>query len=91
MAPAESPERTFEMNAVICVFNIDKEGFNGIGSIKTDIYYSLGWLLFAANSKWTQDYGRTRSTFQNNRLAFPISVLSPQDRQIHETASFNRK
>ena len=25
----------------------------------------------------------------NHRLAFPISVLSPQDRQILETASYN--
>ena len=59
MAPAESAERTFEMNAVICVFNIDKEGFHRVSSIKTDIYYSAGWLLFAVISKWTQDYGRT--------------------------------
>ena len=80
------------MNAVICIFNIDKEGFHRISSIKTDIFYRLGWLCFAATSKWTRDYGRTRSTFQNkprHRLAFPISVLSPQDRQILKTASFN--
>ena len=50
MAPAVSPERPTEMNAVICVFNIKKEGFNGVSSIETDIYYRLGWLWFAANS-----------------------------------------
>ena len=86
MAPSESPERPAEMNAVICVFNIDKEGFKGVGSIKTDIYYRLGWLWFAANSKWTQDYGRTRSTFQN-KPQVSFSVLSPwfgtSTRQVH--------
>ena len=65
MAYPETPGRTFEMNAVICIFNIDKEGLHGVSSIKTDIYYRLGWLWFAAKSKWTRDYGRTRSTFQN--------------------------
>ena len=87
MAPAESTKRTVEMNAVICTFNIDKEGFHGVSLIKTDIYYRLGWLWFAAKSKWTQDYGRTRSTFQN-KPQVSFSVLSPRDRQIHETASF---
>ena len=51
MALAETPGRTVAMNAVICVFNIDKEGFHGVSSIKTDIYYRLGWLWFAAISK----------------------------------------
>ena len=69
MASAESTERTVEINAVISISNIDKEGFHGVSSIKTDIYYSLGWLCFAAISKWTQDYGRTRSTFQNKPQA----------------------
>ena len=65
MAPAVSPERPVEMNALICTFNIDREGLHGVSSIKTDIYYRLGWLWYAAKSKWTLDYGRTRSTFQN--------------------------
>ena len=85
MAPAETPERTLEMNAMICVFNIDKEGFYGISSIKTDIYYSLGMFWFAAISKWTQDYGRTRSTFQNKpQVSFsnirPVPTGSPDPR-----------
>ena len=51
MAPAASPERPAEMNLyLICIFNINKEGFNGVSSIKTDIYYSLGMLWFAATS-----------------------------------------
>ena len=55
-------------------------------SKRTSIYYSLGWLWFAANSKWTQDYGRTRSTFQNKQQV-SLSVLSPwigrSTRQVH--------
>ena len=77
MAFTASPELPAEMNAVICIFNIDKEGFNGVSLIKTDIYYRLGWLWFAATSKWTRDYGRTRSTFQN-KPQVSLSVLSPQ-------------
>ena len=42
MVPAESSERLAEMNAVICIFNIDKEGFHSVSSIKTDIYI-IGW------------------------------------------------
>ena len=76
MAPTVSPERPAKMNAVICIFNIDKEGFNGVSSIITDIYYRLGWLWFAANLKWTRDYDRTRSTFQN-KPQVSLSVLSP--------------
>ena len=80
MAPAVSPERPAKIYAVICVFNIDKEGFNGASSIKTDIYYSLGWLKFAANSKRMQDYGRTRSTFQNKpQVSFSNIRPVPQD------------
>ena len=89
MAPTESSERTFEMNAVICTFNIDKEGLHSVSSIKTDIYYRLGWLWFAAISKWTQDYGRTRSTFQNkpqvsfsNIRPVPTGPTDPTDRFI---------
>ena len=50
MAPAVSPKRPAEMNAVICIFNIDKEGFHGISSIKTDIYFALGFVWLAASS-----------------------------------------
>ena len=50
MAPAVSPERPAEMNAMICIFNIDKEGFHGVSSIKTDIYFMLGFVLLAASS-----------------------------------------
>ena len=85
MVPAISPEPTTEMNAVICTFNIDKEGFHGVSSIKTDIYYRLGWLWFAAISKWTPDYGRTLSTFQNKpQVSFsnirPVPTGSPDPR-----------
>ena len=65
MAPADSPEQPAEMNTMICIFNIGKEGFNGVSSIKTDIYYRLEWLWFATNLKWTRDYSQTRWTFQN--------------------------
>ena len=41
MVPADSPKRPAEMNAMICIFNIDKEGFKGVSSIKMDIYYRL--------------------------------------------------
>ena len=44
MVPADSPKRPAEMNAMICIFNIDKEGFKGVSSIKMDIYYRLEWL-----------------------------------------------
>ena len=77
------------MNAVIFVFNIDKEGLHGVSSIKTDIYYRLAWLCFAAISKCTQDYGRTRSTFQNkpqvslsNIRPVPAGSTDPTDRFI---------
>ena len=89
MAPADSPERTVDIIAVICTFNIDKEGSHGVSSIKTDIYYRLGWLWFAVKSKWTQDYGRTRSTFQNkpqvsfsNIRPVPTGSTDPTDRFI---------
>ena len=47
MVPTASPERPAEMNAVICIFNIDNEGFNGVSSIKTDIYFVHGFVLLA--------------------------------------------
>ena len=50
MPPAVSPERPAEMNAVICIFNIDKEDFNGVSSIKTDIYFSLGFVWLTSRS-----------------------------------------
>ena len=75
---------------VICTFHRGEEGFNGIRSIKTGIYYRLGWLWFAAISKWTQDYGRTRSTFQNkpqvslsNIRPVPTGSPDPRDSFIY--------
>ena len=35
---------------VICTFNIGKETFNEVISIKTDLYFALGWVSFAASS-----------------------------------------
>ena len=34
---------------VIYTFHRGEEGFNGGGSIKTDIYFTLGWVSFAAS------------------------------------------
>ena len=53
--------------------------------------YTIGWdgcgsLPFRNGRRITA--GRDRHFKTNHRLACPISVLSPQDRQIHETASF---
>ena len=44
---------------MIYTFNIDEEGFNGVKSIKTDIYYRLGWLWFAVTSIKRNGRGRT--------------------------------
>ena len=97
MAPTAEPA---EMNLyVISTFHRGEEGFNGISSIKTDIYYKLGWLWFAANSKWTRDYGPTRSTFQNKpQVSFsilsPHGLTDPRDRFIYidyKLASFHHK
>ena len=42
MAPTALPEWSAETNPyVICIFTINKEGFNGFSSIKTDIYFAL--------------------------------------------------
>ena len=82
------PNRPDDINVdVICTFHRGEEGFNVISSIKTDIYYRLGWLWFAAISKWTQDYGQTRSTFQNKpQVSFsnirPVPTGSPA-RSLH--------
>ena len=43
MAPTVSLERIAEMNAVICIFNINKEGFHGVSSIKRT--YTSRWDL----------------------------------------------
>ena len=32
------------------IFRTGEEGFNGVGSIKTDIYFALGWVSFAVSS-----------------------------------------
>ena len=68
---------------VIFTFNLAEEGFNGVGSIKTDIYYRLGWLWFAATLIKRNGHGitarPTRSTFQNKpKVSFRIyfSILS---------------
>ena len=90
MAPPVSPERPAEMNAVICIFDIDKEEFNGVSSIITDIYHIVwdgcGSLPLRNGCGITAGLDRHFKT--NHRLAFPISVLSPQDQQILETRSF---
>ena len=51
MAPTALPEWSAETNLyVICIFNINKEGFNGFSSIKTDIYFALGFVWRTASS-----------------------------------------
>ena len=40
-------DRTIHM---ISTFRRDEEGFNGLGSIKTDIYLTMGWVSFAASN-----------------------------------------
>ena len=91
MAPAASTERPAEMNAVIiCTFNIDKE--SSMASARSKQTYTIGWdgcgsLPFRNGHRITTRLDRHFKT--NHRLAFPISVLSPQDHQIHNTASFN--
>ena len=51
MAAGSFPNRHADINvAVIYRFNRGKEGFNCIGSIKTDIYFTLGWVSLAASS-----------------------------------------
>ena len=92
MAPTTSPERSAEMILyVICIFNISKDGFNGISLIKTDIYFALGFVLLAASSilryKADASAGRIDRHFKtNHRLSSEcLSVLSPMDPQIHRS------
>ena len=80
--PSDQPRYPY----VICIFNINKEGFNDVSSIKTDIYFALGCVLLAASSilryvAKTQEAGIVviRLTFQNKQhVSFRISfsVLS---------------
>ena len=81
---------------VIFTFNLAEEGFNGVGSIKTDIYYRLGWLWFAATLIKRNGHGITarparQHSKTNQRLAleflFPSCPL--MDRQIHSPGSFD--
>ena len=72
MAAGDLRTQWANMNVdVICTFNRGEEGFNGIGSIKTDIYFALGCVSLAATS--IQRYGDRISaapmlaTFQNNQ------------------------
>ena len=60
---------------VISTFNIGEEGFNGVRSIKTDIFYSMGRLSFAATLIKRNGRGITPGPDQhfktNHRLAYP--------------------
>ena len=50
MAADASGNRPADMNVrVICTIYRGEEGFNGVGSIKTEIYLTMGWVSFAAN------------------------------------------
>ena len=65
---------------VIYTFNFGHDACNGIRSIKTDIYFTLGWVWFAATSiKRYGDHisaGPTLTTFQNKRhVRFRIPFL----------------
>ena len=45
MEAGSLPNRPADINVdVICTFHRGKEGFNGIGSIETDIYYGPEWV-----------------------------------------------
>ena len=74
---------------VISTFHIGEEEFNHVRSIKTDIYFTLGWVSFAASSILiyegdisTGPYGRNISKHSTQvRLAlefhFPFSTDLP--------------
>ena len=74
--------RPVNMNVVVIgTFNIGVEGFNGVRLIKTDRYYRLGWVCFAATSMYRYrgdiSAGQTRRTFQNKpQVSFRISIMS---------------
>ena len=62
-----------------------------MASARSKRTYTIGWdgcgsLPFRNGHGITAGLDRHFKT--NHRLAFPISVLSPQDRHIRETASF---
>ena len=51
MAAGSLPNQPADINVnVIYILNINKEGFNGVSSIKTDIYFTLGSVWLAASS-----------------------------------------
>ena len=89
MAADALGNRPADMNIlVICRLNRGEEGFNGVRSIKIDIYFMLGWVSFVASSLLRYgDYisaALTLTTFQNKhhvRLAlelhFPFSADPP--------------
>ena len=90
-----------DMNVdVICIFHRGEVGFNGVSSIKTDIYFVLGCVLLAASSilRYVADvlagltYRRSDRHFKTNHrlrleLIFPSCPL--MDRQIHGPGSFS--
>ena len=89
MVPAAPTERPPEMNAVICLFNIDRRGSMASARSKRTYIIALdGCCSLPFRNGRGITAGLNRHFKTNHRLAFPISVLSPQDRQIHETASF---
>ena len=48
------PARFYDMNTTFrsaaTIPQARKEGFNGVGSMKPDIYFTMGWVSFAASS-----------------------------------------
>ena len=92
MAPTALTERPAEMNALICISNINKEGFNSVSSIKTDIYFTLGfvWLAASSNLRYIIDAtaGRIDQHFKTNRstgkLIHPVPTwIDRFTRQLH--------
>ena len=86
MAPTAPTRRPAKMNAVIFIFNIDKD--SSMASARLKWTYTIGWdgcgsLPFRNGRRITAGLDRLFKT--NHRSAFPISVLSPQDRSDHLT------
>ena len=90
MAARESGTRGADMNVnVICTFHRGEAGFNGVSSIKTDIYFTLGCVWFAEMDAELRPDRRDRRFKTIHRLAleclFPSCPL--MDRQIHGPGS----
>ena len=90
MAAREFGTPGADMNVnMICTFQRGEEGFNGVSSIKTDIYYRLGWLWFAATLITRNGRritaGLDRHFKTNHRLAYPS--CPHRDRNIHGPGS----